>query len=193
MVNNNSSSFLSSLCSCPRQGVGYSLRWMLVSSILFQSFFSLLVLFTLVWTSLEGLLCKCFTHLVMSSIGVVCWLSSLISVELLYTAVFVHGRGLKKSRIARRLLLLIIFCVCNTDLYELFFYRSFFLINSDGRAQRSISLVDNYFIFYFFSILSTLTICLVVINKKLHTSKNTHSSQSSCLYSIEMKTNLPSL
>ena len=56
------------------------------------------------------------SSLLSSSIGVLHWLTSLISIERLCTAVFLHRRWLKKSRIVRRLIVLIIFCISIIDL-----------------------------------------------------------------------------
>jgi hypothetical protein len=123
------------------------------------------------------------------------WLTSLISIGRLYTTFFLRGQWLKQPHIARRLIIFIGFAVLISDLYELFFYKSF-STQTDEQSHGSICVLDisseDRFLWTTFHLLflilhsilpfainlfSTITISLIIINKKIKTSKKTDPSQ----------------
>ena len=188
--------------SCLRHGVGHYLLWM---SVINQ--FSLICLLarllhltlnitgTSSSSTTNNLLCKSLNYLLSSSTRMVYWLTSLISIERLYSTLSLRGQWLKQPRIARRLILLIFFTVFITDLYELFFYKSF-STQTDEETQGSMCVLDisseDRFLWLTFHLLflilhsllpflinlfSTITISLIIINKKIKTSKKTDPSQ----------------
>ena len=188
--------------SCLRHGVGHYLLWM---SVINQ--FSLICLLarllhltlnitgTSSSSTTNNLLCKSLNYLLSSSTRMVYWLTSLISIERLYSTLSLRGQWLKQPRIARRLILLIFFTVFITDLYELFFYKSF-STQTDEETQGSMCVLDisskDRFLWLTFHLLflilhsllpflinlfSTITISLIIINKKIKTSKRTDPSQ----------------
>ena len=73
----------------------------------------------------NGILCKLFHYLLISSSRTVYWLSSLIAIERLYMTLFLNGRWLKKPHIARRLIALSVVGVFVTGVYESLFITSF--------------------------------------------------------------------
>ena len=146
---------------------------------------------------MSDLLCKTLNYLLSSSSRMGYWLTSLISIERLYTTFFLRGQWLKQPHIARRLIVFICFAVLISDLYELFFYKSF-STQTDEQNHGSICVLDisskDRFMWTTFHLLflllhsllpfvinlfSTITICLIIINKKIKTSKKTDPSQSS--------------
>ena len=189
--------------SCLRYGVGHYLLWM---SIINQLSLALLLarllhlILNITGTSslsstINDLLCKSLNYLLSSSTRMVYWLTSLVSIERLYTTLFLRGQWLKQPRIARRLIVFTGFAVLISDLYELFFYKSF-STQTDELSQGSICVLDisseDQFLWTTFHLLflilhsllpflinlfSTISICLIVINKKIKTSKKTDPSQ----------------
>jgi hypothetical protein len=201
LVNNFFSLVTLRRASCLRFGVGH---YLLAMSVINQVSLALLVArlihmivnitgISLSSSKTNDFLCKFLNYLLSSSTRLVYWLTSLISIERLYTTVFLRGQWLKQPRIARRLILFIFFAVFITDLYELFFYRSF-STHTDGqgslcvldisRSDQSLWMTFHLLFLILHSLLpflinlsSTITICLIVINKKIKTSKKTNSSQ----------------
>ena len=189
--------------SCLRYGVGH---YLLTMSIINQLSLTLLLVRLLhlilnitgtssLSSTTNDHLCKSLNYLLSSSTRMVYWLTSLISIERLYTTLFLRGQWLKQPRIARRLILFTCFTVLITDLYELFFYKSF-STQTDGESHGSICVLDisseDRFLWTTFHLLflilhsllpflinlfSTITICLIIINKKIKTSKKTDPSQ----------------
>ena len=189
--------------SCLRQGVGH---YLLTMSVINQISLTLLLARLLhlilnitrtssssssVW--IDDFLCKSLNYLLSCSTRLVYWLTSLISIERLYATVFLRGQWLKQPRIARRLILFIFVAVFTTDLYELFFYRSF-STHIDGHGslcvlnisaqERSLwitvhllFLLLNSLLPFLINLLSTLIIIIIIINKKINTSKKTDPSQ----------------
>ena len=142
------------------------------------------------WLDLHGFT---LNYLLSSFTRLVYWLTSLISIERLYSTVSLRGQWLKKPRIARRLILFTFLAVFITDLYELFFYRSF-STQADGQGSicvLQISPADQslwmgfHLLFllmhslfpFLINLFSTITICLIIINKKIRTSKKSNLSQ----------------
>jgi hypothetical protein len=189
--------------SCLRYGVGH---YLLTMSVINQLSVALLLarLLHLIPNITEtsslssmtnDLLCKSLNYLLSSFTRMVYWLTSLISIERLYTTLFLRVQWLKQPHIARRLILLTFFTVFISDLYELFFYESF-STQTDEQSHGSICVLDissdDRFLWTTFHLLlliphsllrflvnlfSTITICLIIINKMIRTSKKTDPSQ----------------
>jgi hypothetical protein len=188
---------------CLRYGVGH---YLLAMSVINQLSLALLLarllhlILNITGTSssssmMNDHLCKSLNYLLSSSTRMVYWLTSLISIERLYTTFFLRGQWLKQPHIARRLIVLIFFTVFISDLYELFFYKSF-STQTNEQSQGSICVLDisteDRFLWTTFHLLflilhsllpflinlfSTITICLIIINKKIKTSKKIDPSQ----------------
>ena len=135
--------------SCLRHGVGHYLLWMSIINQLSLTFLlARLLHLTLNITSsfssssmTNDLLCKALNYLLSSSIRMVYWLTSLISIERLYTTLFLRDQWLKQPHIARRLILLTFFTVLISHLYELFFYKSF-STQIEEQSRGSICVLD---------------------------------------------------
>ena len=179
---------------CLRYGIGHYLLWMSVINQLNLAFFVARLIHLIVKISdtssssmLDDLLCKASNYFLSSSTRLVYWLTSLISIERLYMTIFINGQWLKKPDIARRLILVTFFVVFTTDLYEVFFYKSFSnVITSEGsicvleisRHERSrwmifhlLFLVLNSLLPFLINLFSTITIILIIVNKKIKTLK----------------------
>ena len=138
----------------------------------------------------NDLLCKSLNYSLSSSTRLVYWLTSLIAIERVYTTIFLRGQWLKQPRIARRLMAFIFFTVFVTDLYELFFYESFsgglenhgslciLQISSRDRSLwmtvHLLFLILHSLIPLLINLVSTITICLIIIRKKINTHPGNH-------------------
>ena len=177
---------------CLRHGVGHYLLWMSVVNQINLAFvvarhIHLIIKIndtspSLIW---DNLLCKSLNYLLSSFTRLVYWLISLISIERLYTTVSLRGQWFKQPHIARRLIVFVFLGVFITDLYEVFFYKSFssaidrqgsicFLeISHNDRslwmASHLLFLILNSLLPFLINLFSTATICLIIINKKIHT------------------------
>ena len=180
--------------SCRRYGVGH---YLLTMSVLNQLSLALLIarLVHLIVNitgrsssslATNDLLCKSLNYLLSSSSRMVYWLTSLISIERLYSTLSLRGQWLKQPRIARRLIVLVFFAVFISDLYELFFYKSFSTQTDNGqgsmcvleisKSDRSLwmtfhllFLILHSFLPFLINLCSTIIITFVVINKKINT------------------------
>ena len=189
--------------SCLRYGVGHYLLWMsVINQLSLTLLLGRLLHLTLNSTTrfsssstTNDFFCKSLNYLLSSSTRMVYWLTSLISIERLYTALFLRGQWLKQPHIARRLILLTFVTVFISDLYELFFYKSF-STQTDGHSQGSICVLDissqdqslwmtfhllflilHSLLPFLINLFSTITIYLIVVNKKIKTSKKTDPRQ----------------
>ena len=203
---NNLFSFITLLRpSCLRYGIGHYLLAMSVIN-QFSLFFLLARLLHLILnitgtssssSMINDLLCKSLNYLLSSSTRMVYWLISLISIERLYTTLFLRRQWLKQPRIARRLIVFTFLTVFISDLYELFFYKSF-STKTDEESQGSICVLDissedrslwmafhllflilHSLLPFLINLFSTIIISLIIINKKIKTSTKTDPSQSS--------------
>ena len=197
--------------SCLRYGVGH---YLLTMSIINQLSLTLLLarllhlILNITGTSslsstTNDHLCKSLNYLLSSSTRMVYWLTSLISIERLYTTLFLRGQWLKQPHIARRLILLTFVTVFISDLYELFFYKSF-STQTDEQSHGSICVLDissedrrmwttfhllflilHSLLPFLINLFSTITICLININKKIKTSVSgiDHTAASSSRFS----------
>ena len=136
----------------------------------------------------KDFLCKLLNYLLSSSTRMVYWLTSLISIERVYTTIFFNGRWLKKPHIARRVIVLTLFSVLISDIYELFFYKSLSNVkNGQGsicvlkisKYNRSLWMTFHLFFLILNSVLpflinlcSTITISLIVVNQKMKTNQS---------------------
>ena len=195
---NNLFSFVTLLRpTCRRYGVGHYLLAMTVVNqlslaLLIARLVHLIVNITGTSSSSSAqtndVLCKSFNYLLSSSSRLVYWLTSLISIERLYTTLSLRGQWLKQPRIARRLIIAIFLAVFITDLYEVFFYKSFstqvdgqgsFCVLEISTRDRSwwmgfhlLFLILHSFLPFLINLSSTIIITFVVINKKIKTHKS---------------------
>ena len=199
LLNNLFSFFTFRRSSCLRFGVGHYLLWM---SVVNQVSITLLVVRlvhlvvnitgTLSFSSsTNDRLCKSLNYFLSSSTRLVYWLTSLISIERVYTTIFLRGHWLKQPRIARRLIFFVFITVLITDLYELFFYESFaagfdhhgsLCVLQISPRDRSLWMTTHLLFLILHSLLpllinvvSTITICLIVIKKKINTHPGNHT------------------
>ena len=177
---------------CLRFGIGHYLLWMsLVNQLNLLSFVARLIHLIMKITDgssssmLDDLLCKFLNYFLSSSTRLVYWLTSLISIERVYMTIFINGQWLKKPRIARRLILLTLFVVFLTDLYELFFYKSLPNLSSGqgsicvleiSKSDRTLWMTFHLLFLLLHSLLpfltnlfSTIIIIVIVIKKKMRT------------------------
>ena len=177
---------------CLRQGVGHYLLWMSVVNQINLGFLVVRLLHLIIQISdtspsstSDDLLCKSLNYLLSSSTRLVYWLASLVSIERLYITLSLRGQWLKQPHIARRLILFIFSTVFIADLYELFFYQSFSSpIDGHGSicllqistAHRSrwmtfhlLFLILHSLLPLLINLFSTITISLIVVNKKINT------------------------
>ena len=180
---------------CLRYGIGHYLLWMSVINQLNLAFFVALLIHLIlniskksssssVW---DGLLCKSLNYLLSSSTRMVYWLTSLVSIERLYTTIFFNNQWLKKPHIARRLITFIMVNVFISDIYELIFYKSFTDV-TNGRgsicvlqiskgdqslwmAFHLLFLITNSLFPFLINFCSTITISFVIVKKKMKTFK----------------------
>ena len=134
---------------------------------------------------LDDILCKSFNYFLSSLTRLVYWLTSLIAIERVYMTIFINGQWLKSPRIARRLILSTLFVVFVTDLYELFFYKSFSNV-ATGRGSicvleiskndRTLWMTFHLLFLLLHSLLpflinlcSTIIIIVIIVNKKMKT------------------------
>ena len=132
----------------------------------------------------DDLLCKSLNYLLSSSTRMVYWLTSIVSIERLHTSLFFNGRWLRKPRVARRLILITICGVFISDIYELFFYKSF-ASQVDGQGSICVLpishsdrtlwmtfhlffLIINSLLPFLISLCSTVTVMSVVIKSKMN-------------------------
>ena len=179
---------------CLRYGIGHYLLWMSVVNQLNLLFFVARLLLLIVkikdtssssssiW---DDLLCKSLNYFLSSFTRLVYWLTSLISIERVYMTIFINGQWLKKPRIARRLILFIFGIVFLTDLYEFVFYKS---LSSVATGQGSMCVLEisksdrtiwmtfhllflllNSLLPFLINLFSTITIILIIVNKKIKT------------------------
>ena len=178
---------------CLRHGIGHYLLWMSVINQVNLAFFFFRLLHLIVSLSdtfsfssrWNDVLCKSLNYFLSSSSRMVYWLTSLISIERVYTTLFVNGRWLKKPRVARRLIAMVWISVLLTDGYELLFYRSL-LDLTDGRrsicvldysmVDRSVWMIWHLLFLTVHSLLpllinlcSTITISIVVVKNRMNT------------------------
>ena len=145
---------------------------------------------------MNDVLYKSWNYLLSLSTRMVCWLTSLISIERLDTTLSWRGRLLKQPQIACRLILFILFTVFISDLDELFFYKSF-STKINGERHGSMCVLDiaskDWFLwttshllflilqsrlFFLVNLFLAITISLIIIHKKkIKTSKKTDPSQ----------------
>ena len=179
---------------CLRQGVGHYLLWMSVVNQINLAFLVIRLIHLLVQISdtspssiSDDVLCKSLNYLLSSSTRLVYWLTSLISIERLYTTVSLRGHWLKQPHIARRLILFIFSVVFVSDLYELFFYKSFsssidgqgsiclLQISATDRSRwltfHLLFLILHSLLPFLINLFSTITICLIVVKKKINTTQ----------------------
>ena len=178
---------------CLRYGIGHYLLWMSVVNQLNLLFFVARLLFLIVkigtTSSSSGiwddLLCKSLNYFLSSFTRLVYWLTSLISIERVYMTIFINGQWLKKPRIARRLILFVFFVIFITDLYVLFFYKALPGVeNGQGsmcvleisKSDRTLwmtfhllCLLLNSLFPFLINLFSTITIILIIVNKKMKT------------------------
>ena len=188
---------------CRRYGVGHYLLWMSVVNQVSLALLIARLLLLIVNTTgtssssqTNDLLCKSFNYLLSSFIRLVYWLTSLVSIERLYTTLSLRGQWLKQPRIALRLIILVVIAVFITDLYELFFYKSFstqidgqgsFCVLDISAGDRSLwlafhllFLILHSFVPFLINLCSTIIIIFVVINKKVKTHPGNHSICQRC-------------
>ena len=198
---NNLFSFVTLLRpTCRRYGVGH---YLLAMSVVNQLSLALLIarqvhlILNITGTSSSSwqtndVLCKSLNYLLSSSSWFVYWLTSLISIERLYITLSLRGQWLKQPRIARRLIVGIFLAVFISDLYELFFYKSFstqvdgqgsFCVLQISAHDRSLwmgfhllFLVLHSFLPFLINLSSTIIITFVVINKKIKTHESNYFS-----------------
>jgi hypothetical protein len=185
--------------TCRRHGVGH---YLFALSIINQVSLTLLIVRLLhLIVNISGtsssssqtndLLCKSLNYLLSSSSRMVYWLTSLISIERLYSTLSLRGQWLKQPRIARRLIVFICFSVFISDLYELFYYTSFSTQIDGGQGSLCVLqistrdrslwmtfhllfLILHSFVPFLINLCSTIVITFVVIKKKMNTHEGNH-------------------
>ena len=197
---NNLFSFVTLRCGpCLRYGIGHYLLWMSVVNQINLAFFVARLRHLIVNISKKSspssssssvwddLWCKSLNYFLSSSIRIVYWLTSLISIERLYTTIFFNGQWLKKPHIARRLIAFILINVLIGDIYELISYNSFIDVMNGGgsicvldvsKNDQSLwmtfhllFLILNSLLPFLINLCSTLTISFIIVNRKLKTFK----------------------
>jgi hypothetical protein len=177
---------------CLRHGMGYYLLSLsIINQINLGLLFARLALIivnistTTSASTLSDILCKLLNYLLLSSSRLVFWLSSLIAIERVYTTLFLNRQWLKQPHIARRLIALFILAVLVMNLYELLFYRSVVMCNTNNQQicmfelplthhSRWVTvhvLVNalNALLPFFINLFSVITISNVVVKNKMNT------------------------
>ena len=132
---NNLFSFVTlSRRSCLQNGIGHYLLWMsVINQLTLALLTTRLIHLSLSLTAstfqsspiIGGLFCKFFSYLLTCSIRLAYWLSSFVSLERVYTTVFINKRWLKQPLVARRLMVLTFGMVFLSSAYELALVKSF--------------------------------------------------------------------
>ncbi|CAF4500811.1 unnamed protein product, partial [Rotaria sp. Silwood2] len=74
---------------------------------------------------IDKIFCKILSYLLNCSIRIAYWLASLVTIERIYSTVYLKGQWLKKPRVARCLMAITFFLILFSGAYELVFVKSF--------------------------------------------------------------------
>jgi hypothetical protein len=133
-------------------------------------------------SSVDTILCKILNYFLISSGRIPYWFVSLIAIERVYTTIYLRGQWLKKSHIAKRLVMIMSSLVLISGSYELYFVQSHIDLNSDRGAVCTLNFPYNQQLWtnihktvtlihtlvpFLINICSTSAICYVIIKKKI--------------------------
>jgi len=132
--------------TCLRNGIGYYLLSLtLINQISLAFLAARLIHLTLIMSGfqssgkLNDIFCKLVSYLLTCFSRLTYWLGLFVTLERVYTTIFLSKRWFKQPHIARRLLVLTTIVVFLSTAYELFFMKSLF-ISQDGNIAMCIPL-----------------------------------------------------
>ena len=128
--------------TCLRSGIGY---YLLSISMISQINLGLLMArlihlsitmaFPRSFSRIDNILCKFLSYSLTGFTRLTYWYASFVSLERVYTAVFLNGRWFKQPRVARCLMALTLSVVLVSNAYELFFVRLLAEIEGGNNAM----------------------------------------------------------
>ncbi|CAF1622912.1 unnamed protein product, partial [Adineta ricciae] len=133
--------------TCLQTGVGHYLFYMsIINQISLVFLIARLIHLSRVITDptpsfmIHNILCKLLNYFLLCSIRISYWLTSFISVERSYTAIFLKKQWLKKPSVARRLMILTLLVILLSTSYELVFVKLF--LNKIGEENSAICVME---------------------------------------------------